>query len=233
LRAHPAPDLAAVNASHQVAELTLALRSLSDKLTATELALVARTTELATALNDIRKQRYEVERAKEEASRQRGIKIQHEEREREMERRIQAAEQERNMTDLVVQEYADLVRTLEGRQRSPSHSRTSSNASGSGTVSESLVNGLASNRQGLQKLLSEFSASSQALEAEISRLHGELESLAAQRDAEQRATADERAQAAQVTVELERLRVDDNTSAKMVSRYMYVNCLLGERVLLT
>ncbi|EIN07016.1 hypothetical protein PUNSTDRAFT_144591 [Punctularia strigosozonata HHB-11173 SS5] len=220
LRAEPAPDIAAANATHQAAELTLALRSLSDKLTATEATLAARSAELAKANNEIRKHSHEVHRAKEEVAKTYAIKAEYEERERELERRIWAAEEERNMADLVVQEYADLVRELEGRHKSPGHSRTSSSVSSSSIVSENLVHGLASNRQGLQRLFSEFSASSEAFEAEITRLHGELASLAAEREAERRAWEVERAHAAQTAMELEKLRIDDNTAAKMVSRYM-------------
>ncbi|KAI0819096.1 hypothetical protein BC629DRAFT_1719903 [Irpex lacteus] len=82
---------------YQIPELTLALRKLSDKLTTTEETLLARTTELAHAQS-------ELGRAEHDRAAILAILAM-----------VQAAEEERRLADMVLEEYASLVRKLEGR----------------------------------------------------------------------------------------------------------------------
>ncbi|KII88283.1 hypothetical protein PLICRDRAFT_140356 [Plicaturopsis crispa FD-325 SS-3] len=216
LRAHP--EITPHPAVLQVQELTLGLRRVSDKLDLTEEALRVRTTELAAALSEVTKAKHDVESAYELASRIRGREEEGKVIQRELERKARAAEEERKMADLVVQEYADLVRSLEGRPSSnvTAHPRDASGSSSSTT----LVDGLAEGKTGLQKLLEEFNAETEKLEAEIVRLHGELATSEAKREAERKGAEHDRSQLGKALVELEKLKVDDQTAAKIVSRYM-------------
>ena len=217
---HAHPDTSLHPSAFQVPELTIALRRISDKLTSTEDTLVVRTAELANALGDIARARYEVQGAYELTARTRAREEEHKVKERELLRRVRAAEEERAMTDRVVQEYADLVRTLEGRQ---SVSLPTQNGHFVGTTRLSngaTVNSLKDGKSGLQKLLQEFNAETERLESEIGRLHGELEEVEGKMHAEKESAKHDRTQLAQVRAELEKLKIDDNTAAKMVSRYM-------------
>lgn len=125
------------------------------------------------------------------------------------------------MSDLVVQEYAHLVRSLEGR--------TSQQASGEvrkGHVSHDSLDGLSTARAGLQKLLQEHNIESESLHFQIAQLNATLETTQATLEAERRAAAEEGKKFAITEHVLNRLNADDNAAAKMVSRYMSVWDLL-------
>lgn len=238
LRSNPRPDADVLAPSHpavlQAQQLTLALRRLSDKLSLTEESLSTRTTELAHALSEGTKARHAMEGAYELSARTRGREEEGKVRERELERKVRAAEEERKMSDLVVNEYADLVRSLEGRPHSKTHSRTPSGiadeppsntptlVTSPSASSITLVDGLSQGKLGLQKLLSEFSSETERLQAHISSLHGELETLESKLEAEKKGSEHDRVNLAMAQFELEKLKIDDNTAAKMVSRYMHV-----------
>ncbi|OCH93807.1 hypothetical protein OBBRIDRAFT_789844 [Obba rivulosa] len=219
LRAHP--DSTPDPTSHQVQELTLALRRLSDKLTYTEEALHARASELVNARSDLDAARAVVGSAHGLAQHARAQLDESKARERELERKARAAEEERKMADLVVQEYADLVRSLEGRAKPSApgsvNSLIDSEKSGS---SATLVDSLAEGRSGLQKLLEEFNSENERLGREIDRLHGELDLKAGELSAEQRRSDLDRAKLAECQKRLAEYEANDNTAAKMVSRYM-------------
>ncbi|KAH9950225.1 hypothetical protein B0H21DRAFT_803077 [Amylocystis lapponica] len=218
LRAHPqaAPHPAAL----QVPELTLALRRLSDKLTLTEESLLVRTNELTSARSDLAKAQFESESAYDLAARAHAQEEEAHANERELEKRARFAEEERRLADLVVQEYADLVRTLEGRKASIGSAPSSLVASGKNDSSTTLVDSLAEGKSGLKKLLDEFSGETLRLEAEISGLHAETTILSSDLDTERARAEHDRTQLAQLQLELDKYRIDDNTAAKMVSRYM-------------
>ncbi|CAL1705378.1 unnamed protein product [Somion occarium] len=149
-------------------------------------------------------------RAREEAAK---------EREREMAFKARAAEEKRKMTDFVVQEYADLVRSLQGHSRTPSGSSQSAGPDGS-TSSLTLVESLAEGKSGLQRLLDEFNGESEKLATEVHRLQGNIESLTTTLDGEREGSQDIRSQLSDALVQLDKYKADDNTAAKMVSRYM-------------
>ena len=145
----------------------------------------------------------------------------------EEERQVRAAEEERRMADLVVQEYADLVRKLEGRSKVPSSPPAAPSATHqrNGSVT-SLVDNLAEGRLGLQKLLEEFNGRNERLQAEIAKLHGDNGLLYKELEVARQGAEHDRAELAHALHELDKYRADDNTATKMVSRYMCVPFLL-------
>lgn len=190
-------------------ELTLALRRLSDKLDATDEALLKRNQELANVRADRDRSKHAADNAFALAARLRAEVEAAFVVERELRARVKAAEEERSMSDLAVEEYADLVRSMEGRQ--------------SGSGGRNSVDGLASARVGLQRLLEESNVDSEKLHGEISRLHGLFEASQASLEAERQTALDSQQKLAQAELELQRVRSDDKAAAKMVSRYMYVH----------
>lgn len=218
LRSHPEtpPQTAAL----QVSELTLALRKLSDKLSFTEETLLARSTELVHAKSDLAEAKQEISVFMMLAKRVNARADEMEHRERELERKVRAAEEERRLTDLVVEEYAALVRKLEGR---PSRASTASREGGTISSQAPLRADLAEGRTSLQKLLAEFNGESENLASEISKLRLANEQLQATLQAERKRSEADRESLAQLLLELDQHKADDNTAVKMVARYMYVN----------
>ncbi|EKM55118.1 uncharacterized protein PHACADRAFT_143061 [Phanerochaete carnosa HHB-10118-sp] len=219
LKAHP--DVAPHPAALQVQELTLALRRLSEKLTSTEDILLLRTTELTHARSDLHTAQLDSEAAH-TLTVQAYIQIDHErQKQRELERRIRSAEEERRLADLVVQEYADLVRNLEGRNTKVSPSPLPLATRGSATDSSTtLINGLAEGKLGLHKLLVEHHAETEKLAAHATKLSDENEFLKTQLDVERKRSEADRESLAKLLLELDKCRLDDSTATKMVSRYM-------------
>ncbi|KAG6864679.1 hypothetical protein C0991_007921 [Blastosporella zonata] len=206
LRAHPHPDGApqAHPAVAQAQQLTLSLRRLSDQLSLTEAALSERTTQLSHATAEVSKAKITAEAAYELAARTRGREEAGKLRELELEWKVKAAEESVKMSDLVVNEYADLVRSLEAKH----------------PHDKQLTDGLAEGKLGLQRLLAEFSTESTRLEKEILDAQGALAIAESQRDSEKKHTEQCRVDLAHAQFELQQLKINDNAAAKMVSRYM-------------
>lgn len=223
LRANP--DSTPTETSFQVPELTLALRRLSDKLTAVEETLLARTQEAVDARSELASAQHEVDAARAVAAEARAREEEGLARERELERKVRAAEEERRMTDLAVQEYANLVRRLEGRPKLPS---TPSSASSmdlqqpTNGVHTNPAGNLAEGKLGLHKLLNEFNHQSELLQADIAKLHGDNGLLYKELEVARQGAEHDRAEMTKALHELDKYRADDNTAAKMVSRYMSV-----------
>ena len=118
------------------------------------------------------------------------------------------------------QEYASLVRNLTDKSPSPPRSANSAEINHSRQLSFS--KDLAQGKIGLQKLLGEFSQETERLHAEIHDLQSELEVVKAQQDSERELAEQDRQSLAHVQTEFEKLKLDDSTAAKMVSRYMCV-----------
>lgn len=207
--------------SHQVQELTLALRRLSDKLTLTEEALRDRTHELIDARSDLEAAKAASGTAHALALHTTAQLDEAKARARELERKARAAEEERKMADLVVQEYADLVRTLEGRGKpsTPGSVNSVSDSEKTGS-SVTLVDSLAEGRSGLQKLLEEFNGENERLGREIDKLHADLELKTSELSAERKRSEHDRAMLAECQSQLAGYEANDTTAAKMVSRYM-------------
>lgn len=223
LRAHP--DTTSSPAATQVPELTLALRRLSDKLTAMEKTLLARTKEVVDVQSELAGVQHELEAARALTAEARAREEEGLARERALEQKARAAEEERRMADLVVQEYADLVRKLEGRAKAaPSPPPTSSSSidlhRSSDGSSTTLADTLAEGKLGLQKLLEEFNGRNEQLQSDIAQLHGDNGLLFKELEVSREGARHDREELAKAVHELDKYRADDNTAAKMVSRYM-------------
>jgi hypothetical protein len=209
LRAHP--DTTPQSASLQVPELTLALRKLSSKLTYTEQTLSSRSTDLAHAQSELKKAQDEREaflkiiqtaHTRLEAS---------ESREREWQRRARSAEEGKKLGDTVLEEYAALVRKLEGRP-STSHEREHS------AVKRPLLTSISDDSH--PQFLADQNVENEQLVLDLSHSRSENELLRAQLDAERRRSEADRESLGKIITELDQYRADDSTAAKMVSRYM-------------
>ncbi|KAI8982819.1 hypothetical protein BD414DRAFT_463805 [Trametes punicea] len=220
LRANP--DATPAQSTGQVSELTLALRRLSEKLTAVEDTLLMRAKQLADTRSELANAQHEIEAARALAADARAREEEGLARERELACKLKAAEEERRMADLAVQEYADLVRKLEGRARAPSGSSTSSIdfQRPSNEISATLADCLAEGKSGLRRLLKEFNSQNEHLESEIAKLHGDNGLLYKELEVARLRAEHDRSELAKAVHELDIYRADDATAAKMVSRYM-------------
>lgn len=209
-----------------VQELSLALRRVSDKIVLTENTLFERTSQLTDARSDLARERHSADAAHELAARMRAREDASKARERELEFKARASEEERKMVDLVVQEYADLVRNLEGR-KSVNHIY---NASASATT---LVDTLQDGKSNLHGLLTAFSTESENLHATIAQLDARVSTLQMTLDAERTTASHDRTLLAQTRTELDKLKLEDQTAAKMVTHYMSVSPTPSRHRLLT
>ncbi|TFK36456.1 hypothetical protein BDQ12DRAFT_737033 [Crucibulum laeve] len=212
LRANPHPDASPNShpAALQVQQLTLSLRQLSDKLSLSEEALLASKKELVHAKSEALKAKHAAEGAYELAARVRGREEEGNMRERELEYKVKSAQEEVKMSDLVLKQYADLVRSLEGRPSTVA----------SPTSPSTLTDNLAEGKLGLRKLLSEFQSEMERLQAQLDEVRDRLAASELGHETERKSADQARLELAQVQHELQKLKLDDNTAAKMVSRYM-------------
>jgi hypothetical protein len=182
-------------------------------------------------VGDLGRTKLEVEGAYELAARTRAREEEGLVRERELQDRVRAAEEETKLSDLVVMEYADLVRSLEGRPNVHVHLRPKENSSpesnsASGSAlpvsngTTTLLDSLTEGKSGLRQLFLEFNTETTHLQLEIDRLTHDLAVSLANYDAQRKSAERERAELAKAKFELEKLRIDDGTAAKIVSRYM-------------
>ena len=191
-----------------------------------EETLLERTKECVDARSETANAQYEVEAARALAAEASAREEEGLARERDLERRLRKAEEEQRMTDLVVQEYASLVRKLEGRAKT--HSNTSSISSVSSMdvqrshndSAATLVDNLSEGKLGLQKLMSEYNSQTERLQAEIAKLHGDNGMLYKELEAARQGAEHDRSELANALHVLDTYRADDNTATKMVSRYM-------------
>ena len=212
-------------------QLTLSLRRLSEKLTLTEDALSSKTAELAQANADLLKARLAAENAYELAVRVRGREEAVMIRETELQWRLKNAEEEKTISLVTVGEYANLVRSVEARMGlgstltlvSPDATKVEGDPEkhySGDTLSVPLANSLMEANLGLKRLLSEFHFDTEELHRQRGKLRGELEVLKSILEAERKGSHTLHLELAKVQAELHMLKIDDNTAAKMVSRYM-------------
>jgi hypothetical protein len=218
LRAHPLPN--SESGTHVVQELTLALRRSSEKLDITEHALAERTIELVNTRTEAQKARYDAEGAYKLAASARAREEEGKVRERGLETRLQAVDEERRLIELVVHEYADLVRNLDGRKSSLGNEGVVLRNASASASSLTLVEGLHEGKSSLHRLMTEFASENEKRETIITQLRNEIANLESILDAERKTAAQDRAHLAKAQLELEALKLDDTTAAKMVSRYM-------------
>jgi hypothetical protein len=142
------------------------------------------------------------------------------------------------MSDHVVREYADLVKSIDAKSsvksrsslntgpppEHPAESTLPSNVNG--TCSESVtskptpLSSMVEGRQGLERLVREMNAETTRLHEELQGLHAQLEATKAELKALQSAGGDELSRLADAQAELMRHQADDVAAAKLVSRYM-------------
>ncbi|KAG1863607.1 hypothetical protein DFJ58DRAFT_774060 [Suillus subalutaceus] len=218
LRAHPLPN--SQSDTHVVQELTLALRRSSEKLDLTEHALAERTAEVVNTRTEAQKARYDAGGAYKLAASARAREEEGKVRERGLETRLQAVEEERRLIELVVHEYADLVRSLDGRKSSLGNGGAVLQNTSASASSLTLVEGLHEGKSSLHRLITEFASEIEKRETSITQLRNEIANLESILDAERKTAAQDRAYLAKAQLELEALKLDDTTAAKMVSRYM-------------
>lgn len=123
--------------------MTLALRRLSDQLNSSEDALRDQAEQITRAHSARSQAKHEIEAAHKMVTRIRVREEQALDKVRELEFDLKKKEEERKMADLVVREYADLVRTIEGRGSLSSTSTLTSHSNPSGVKgdADSSVNG--------------------------------------------------------------------------------------------
>jgi hypothetical protein len=220
----------------------------------TEATLELRTNELTNAQNKLLKARQDAEAAFSLASHIRAREEEGKLRERQLEGKARVAEEERRMAvsrissalflnrviipdlqDLVVYEYADLVRSLEGRRsilppEVPLKPRevqengveTDQSKNTSTTASPALMVSFKEGKKGLKRLLAEVSVESERLEETIAKLERDLAVAETKLEAERKTAELDRMLLAKVQAELVKLRIDDKAAARIVSRYMSV-----------
>lgn len=217
---HPSTLPQSHPAVSQVQQLTLSLRKLSDQLTHTEASLLNRTTELTHARSELSKAKIQEEKAYELAARIRGREEALSARVQEMEWKVREAQEREKMAEVVIGEYANLVRKLEGRAtKNDALNEQLSN----GTAGSMLEDGLSQGKLGLKRLMGEMEEEISGLQSQLQVLQMEKEDLEARVDAQAKSAEADRLARTQAEFELEKMKVDDNTAAKMVSRYMWVS----------
>ncbi|KAJ7587909.1 hypothetical protein C8J56DRAFT_1079553 [Mycena floridula] len=213
LRANPTPQSLP---DPTVPQFTLSLRRLSDKLSLTEEALLAWTTELPHAQSELAKAKSSEESAYVLAARARGMEEEAKLKEIDLLLKVCQAKEEMRISDLTINEYANLVRSLEGRSSQLEGRSSQLEGRSSQTLDRNLVEG----QTALQKLFLEFSEETGRLQQEILQLQHKVMVAEAKSQSAQKASEMDRIARAGSHVELEKLKLDDNTAAKMVSRYM-------------
>jgi hypothetical protein len=203
------------------------LRQLSDKLSLTEEALLARTADLTHALSKAKRAMLATDSARELVMHMHRRQEEDMARERKVRLKLRTAEEQINMSDLVVKEYADLVRSLEGKlamnheAKSAPEVEVASQGGSSHTPLSSLAGSrIEEGKLGLQRLVSEFAEESDRLQREIAQLQNELCISKTRLEAQKKTTELHRLELAKIQTQLQKLKINDNTAAKMVSRYM-------------
>jgi hypothetical protein len=133
-----------------------------------------------------------------------------------------------------VYEYADLVRSLEGRRsilppkvppkphevQENGVQETDQSKNTGTTASPALMDSFKEGKQGLKRLLAEVSVESERLEETIAKLERDLAVAETKLEAERKTAELDRMLLAKVQAELVKLRIDDKAAARIVSRYM-------------
>ncbi|KIM91791.1 hypothetical protein PILCRDRAFT_811059 [Piloderma croceum F 1598] len=232
LRANP--DISPHPDFLQIQELDLAHQRLIDQLRITEATLELRTNELTNARSELLKARQDAEGEFSLASHIRAREEEGKIRERQLESKARAAEEERRMADLVVYEYADLGRSLEGRRsilppkvppkphevHENGVQETDQSKNTGATASPALLDSFKEGKQGLKRLLAEVSVESERLEETIAKLERDLAVAETKLEAERKTAELDRMLLAKVQAKLVKLRIDDKAAARIVSRYM-------------
>ena len=179
-------------------QLTLSLRTLNEKLTATEILLASRTVELSHTLGELQRSRsaadatHQLFSCAQETFRS---------RKSELELKVRTAEERARMTDRAIGEYANLVRTLQGHtiKREDAHVHVSSH----------------------EDLLRQFSQERENLQTQLSSAQTDLALLSSENTTLSKSAQITLAELKDLQMKLQLHERDDATATKMVSRYMY------------
>lgn len=131
-------------------------------------------------------------------------------REEDLEAKCRTIEEKCLIYDGTIQEYASLVRKLEGKSTQPSP----------GFPSSQPLDHLQVASEALQRLTDDFSETAQALRQEITDLNVALAAAESRAWTEAEVSAAGRLDLSAVSLELERVKADDVSAAGMVERYM-------------
>jgi len=191
------------------------MRVLSQKIDETEVILQQRNVELVQAQAAATQAKLNAENAYAVGARVRGREEAGKQHISTLEWQIQRLEEEKRATTLVLGQYADLVRELEGRRR------VLNNSADAAQRSLDLPQQLEERRTETEKLMDRFQVEIQTLQADLDRVHGEKETLLSELTATQQANGQLQVELGNVRLQMDRVRADDTTASKMVSRYMY------------
>ncbi|KAF4615711.1 hypothetical protein D9613_012505 [Agrocybe pediades] len=217
LRANPLSSSAGnPNAESQIQELTLSLRRLSQKLTLTEESLLSTQTQLAAAQAEAKAAKENANNAYELGARVRGREEEGLARERSLESRVRKLEEDLGMSDGVVKEYAALVRTMQAR----SNSSVQELSAGPQIDKVHLEQSLQTRKNELERIIAEFQTESQSTNHRLDTLTHELDVVKSQLVAEQKTASSLTVELAKSRTEVEKMKLEDATAAKMVARYM-------------
>ncbi|KAF9553726.1 hypothetical protein CPC08DRAFT_645231, partial [Agrocybe pediades] len=137
-------------------------------------------------------------------------------RERSLESRVRKLEEELRMSDGVVKEYAALVRTMQAR----SNSSVQELSAGPQIDKVHLEQSLQTRKNELEQIIAEFQTESQSTNHRLESLTHELDVVKSQLVAEQKTASSLTVELAKSRTELEKMKLEDATAAKMVARYM-------------
>ncbi|KAF7309249.1 hypothetical protein MIND_00295200 [Mycena indigotica] len=224
LRANPSPSTAETspNGQETVAELTLSLRRLSAKLTLTESSLAEATQTLVAQTNSAREAGHAASEAYALAARARAREEEWRVVANTRERELDSAKEEARLSDLVVREYAGLVRTLEGRKSTTSltTSPVIKTFQDSTTTLVEPKETIESQKTQLAELKSALTTQAAEYFAQINALEKERDETNARFGAANALTVELGEELAKAKFEAEQAKVDDKSAAGMVERYM-------------
>ena len=213
------PDTTPHPAALSASELTLALRRASERLEMTESLLLERTTELEHANRRAQSSMAYAERCRGVVDSCKQEEQQAQSRVRSLELELRGVQEERDLANITVAEYATRARQIHTPpENTLAASDTSLGVSPESPREPSTV--LERGRLGLQKLLEEFNHSNEALQTELAAAYSDLAESNRQLSIELRGGEEDRTKLALARVELDQYQVDDKAASKLVSRYM-------------
>jgi len=182
-------------------QLTLSLRTLNEKLTATEILLASRTAELAHTLSELQRSRSATDATHQLLACAQRRQEAFRSRESELELKVRTAEERARMTDRAIGEYANLVRTLQGHtiKEEDAHVHVSSH----------------------EDLLRQFSQERENLQTQLSSAQTDLALLSSENTALSKSAEINLAELKDLWMKLQLHERDDTTATKMVAHYMY------------
>lgn len=212
LRANPVPSH---KSEAPIRELTLSLRKLSLKLSLTEEALLERTKALLNAQADVTKGQVVLNAANDLAAELQTREEAERARVKDLVLKIKKQEEELRMSNHVIEEYAKLVRELEVRSKGDDIANIRSKRS---TLDLALSHG----RFDLEHVVEDFRSQYDETYQELEKTRSELDIARSQLVANQQAELAVMEDFAATKAELDSLKINDETAAKMVARYMSV-----------